>query len=225
MKTKKQDRTHPPLLTQAVRNYLDKSLRQRDSILVDLEKDAEKNEVPISGPHIGNALFLLAKISRARNVLEIGTATGYSGIWLSRALEENHGKLTTIEMDQERQRTAEKALKKAGIKSEALNMILGDARKIVPEIARSKEGKFDMIFNDVGDKSLYSELLDDCVKALRKGGLLILDDTLFRGVALPSMKTRKARAMRDFNRSLISDERLDYAILPVGDGLSIAVKR
>ena len=82
-----------------------------------------------------------------------------------------------------------------------------------------------MVFMDVGDKSLYSKLLDDCIKTLRKGGLLVLDDTLYRGVAVPSMKTRKAKVMRNFNRSLISDKRLDYVILPVGDGLTIAIKR
>ena len=224
MKTKR-DRVHPPLITRAVERYLDETLRPRDGVLSELEKDAKKNDVPISGPLIGSTLSILARASNASNILEVGTATGYSGIWLARAIAANSGRLTTIEMDPERQRIAKSALKKSGVKEESLKMILGDAKKIVPEIAKSEAGKFDMVFMDVGDKNLYSELLDDCVKALRKGGLLVLDDTLYRGVALPSMKTRKTRVMRSFNKLLASDRRLDFVILPVGDGLTIAIKQ
>ena len=129
MKTNKRDRAHPPVITLAVKQYLDETHRPRDAVLSELEKDAEKNEVPISGHLIGGTLSILARSSKAKNILEIGTATGYSGIWLARVAAANSGKLTTIELDPERQRIAERALRKAGIKENALKMILGDARK------------------------------------------------------------------------------------------------
>ncbi len=219
------DKEHPPILTDHVERYLERVQRPRDSALAELERDARKNDVPISGPIIGTFLSILARSTGARNVLEVGTATGYSGIWLVRGMKEKSGKLTTIEMDPERQKMAKRAFEKAGLPEGSVEMILGDARKVVPQIARERQGKFDIVFMDVGDKSLYGELLDDCLLALRKGGLFIVDDTLYRGVAIPSFKTAKPKTMRAFNKRLFSDERIEAEILSVGDGLAIAVKK
>ncbi|MHB8566385.1 MAG: O-methyltransferase [Nitrososphaerales archaeon] len=222
---KTKDNEHPPIVTEEVKRYLEKIQRPRDRVLSDLEQDAEKNNVPIAGPLIGSTLSIIAKGCAARNILEIGTATGYSGIWLARGIENGSGKLTTIEMDPERQKFARSAFERAGLGEDRVEMILGDASKIVPDIAKSRPSSFDIVFMDVGEKKLYSDLLDSCLGALRKGGLFIVDDTLYRGVAVSSLKTKKAKTMRAFNKRLFSDERVEPEILPIGDGLTIAIKK
>jgi predicted O-methyltransferase YrrM len=207
-----------------VLEYLKKIKTKRDASLMDLEKDAVKNDVPISGPFVGNFLSIIARSCSAKKILEIGTATGYSGIWLARAAAANSGKLVTIEMDDQRMNTAKKAFEKAGVSS-YVETILGDAEKIVPEISNKNPGTFDMIFMDVGSKKLYGGLLDSCVKALRKGGMFLADDTLYFGVAEPAIKNERVENMRRFNKLLSKDDRLESQIVPLGDGITIAVKK
>ncbi|MDA4111187.1 MAG: O-methyltransferase [Thaumarchaeota archaeon] len=219
----KKARKHLNVVTEEVEKYLNKIQRARDPVLLSLEKDAEENDVPILGPLVGNFLSIIVQACNAKNVLEVGTATGYSGIWLARATSANSGKLTTIEMDPDRKKIAERAFVKAGLINN-VEMILGDAGKEVPEIAQSRPGQFDLVFMDVGDKKLYEELIDSCIRALKTGGLFIADDTLYRGVAIPSVGQKKTKTMRKFNKIMFADERLKPSIIPLGDGLTVAVK-
>ena len=91
--------TPPGIVTPEVDRYLHEIQRPRDTVLASLEKDAEENDVPIIGPLGGPLLSLAAQSCRAKNILEIGTATGYSGIWLGRVAQQNGGKLITIERE------------------------------------------------------------------------------------------------------------------------------
>lgn len=218
------DRIRPPILTEDVKRYLERIQRPRSGVLEELEKDAKKNDVPICGPLIGSTLSILVRCTDAKNILEIGTATGYSGIWLVKGMGDRRGKLTTIEMDPLRFEKARRAFEKAGLLDGRIEMILGDASKMVPEIAEKNPERFDVVFMDVGAKELYSQLLDDCLLALRRGGLFIVDDSLYRGVAVPSIKDDKAKMMRAFNKQLFADERVEPEILGVGDGLTVSVK-
>lgn len=218
------DKDDPAILADDVEHYLEGIQRPRSGVLAELEKDAKKNGVPISGPVVGTALSILVNFAGAKNILEIGTATGYSGIWLVKGMAGRKGKLTTIEMDPERYKKARRAFEKEGLLDERVKMILGDASKVVPQIAKKNPSKFDAVFMDVGAKDLYSELLDDCLLALRKGGLLIIDDVLYHGVAVPSIKNDKVKLMRTFNKLLFADKRVEPEILGVGDGLTVAVK-
>jgi predicted O-methyltransferase YrrM len=213
-----------PIVSHHVLEYLEKIEAKRDASLRDLEKDAAKNDVPISGPLVGNFLSIIARSCNAKKILEIGTATGYSGIWLARAAAANSGKLVTIEMDDPRLNTAKKEFEKAGVSS-YVETILGDAEEIVPEISNKNPGTFDMIFMDVGSKKLYGGLLDSCVKALRMGGMFLADDTLYFGVAEPAIKNERVENMRRFNKLLSKDDRLESQIVPLGDGITIAVKK
>jgi len=219
----KGDSEHPLVVTEYVDTYLAKMQRPRDKVLSSLEADADKNDVPILGPEVGNFLNILARSIKAKNILEVGTATGYSGIWLVRVGAENGGKLTTVEMDPERKKIAEKAFRRAGLEKN-VELILGDATKIIPQIADSRPESFDLVFMDVGEKKLYTKLLDPCVKALRKGGMFIADDTLYRGVAVKSLTKEKTRTMRSFNNKLLADKRLNSSIIPLGDGVTVCVK-
>jgi predicted O-methyltransferase YrrM len=205
--------------------YLEKTLPKRDPILLALEKHAQKNGVPILGPHIGLLLSVLARSCSAKNILEVGTATGYSGIWLARVAASNSGKLTTIENNPEMKKVAEDSFTRAGLE-ESVEVILADARSAVPEIASSREGDFDFILMDVGEKKLYIDLLDDCVRALRKGGVLIADDTLWHGsVVVPDENDPDTRVMRKYNKVVLQDERLESIVVPIGDGVTISVKK
>lgn len=211
------------IVTKETDEYLEKILPPRDPVLRSLEKYAEKNDIPILGPHIGNLLSVLARSCGAKRILEVGTAIGYSGIWLARVAATNSGKLTTIENDREMKDIAEDSFRKAGLE-DSVEIVFDDARKAVPRLAESAD--FDMVLMDVGEKKLYIELLEECVKALRKGGVLIADDTLWHGsVVIPTENDSDTRVMRKYNRMVLKDERLESIVVPIGDGVTISVKK
>ncbi len=213
------------ILTIDAEKYLETTVSARDSVLSDLEKHAENYKIPILGPHVGSFLSIIARGCGAKNILEIGTASGYSGIWLARAAAANSGKLITIENDPKMRDIAEKSFKKAAL-SKFVKVVLADARDAVPMLANSRKAKFDLILMDVGEKKLYIELLDDCVRALKKGGIFIADDTLWHGsVVVPTESDPDTRTMRNFNKQLLKDKRLESVIIPIGDGLTIALKK
>lgn len=211
------------IVTKETDEYLEKILPPRDPVLRSLEKYAEKNDIPILGPHIGNLLSVLARSCGAKRILEVGTAIGYSGIWLARVAATNSGKLTTIENDREMKDIAEDSFRKASLE-DSVEIVFDDARKAVPRLAESAD--FDMVLMDVGEKKLYIELLEECVKALRKGGVLIADDTLWHGsVVIPTENDSDTRVMRKYNRMVLKDERLESIVVPIGDGVTISVKK
>jgi caffeoyl-CoA O-methyltransferase len=213
------------IVNNAVEDYLYSLLPKRDKTLLDLEEDARKNSVPIIGPLVGRVISMLARSINAKTALEIGTATGYSGIWIARSLQGARRKLTTIEMSDDRIKLASRSFKRAGV-SEYVEILKGDARDIVPDLAEKKEGSYDVVFLDVGDKTLYMDLYKNCVKALRTGGFLIADNTLWGGeVAVESNVEPETTTIRKFNSTVYSDKRFDAAIIPLRDGFTVAFKR
>jgi predicted O-methyltransferase YrrM len=211
------------ITTEPVEKYLYRLLKQRDNVLAFLEKGADEKDIPIIGPVVGNFLSLLATSCAARNILEIGTATGYSGIWLGRVAKQNGGKLTTIEMDPSRAKIASKSFYDADL-ADSIELVIGDARKEVPRIAKTLTGKVDFVFIDVGEKSLYVDLLEDCVKVLRVGGYLTADNTLWTGKVASSARDRDTTTLREYNKRVYSDERLLPSLVPIRDGVTIALK-
>ena len=204
-----------------VKSYLYGLLRPRDALLTEIEKDAEENDVPIIGPLAGSVLTMIA--ARAKRGLEIGTATGYSGILLGRPISRNSGRLITIERDPTKYRIAQRNFQRAGI-AKSVRILEGDAKVIVTEMAK-KQNKFDLIFLDVGEKSLYIDLFEPCISLLRKGGYLIADNALSGGqVAEPSDKDINVVATRKFNKMVYSDKRLLPLIIPLRDGVMVALK-
>jgi len=168
-----------------------------NDLLRDLERRSRDGDVPIVGSHLGNLLYLLVKVTRAKHILELGTANGYSTIWLSMALkenlnlysqergdnfgtgggrgnEENGGGIISIEWEQDRLEEAERNLSQAGYRS-LVDLRQGDARMVTDSL---KGKSFDLIFIDV-EKEYYSELLDPAVDLLMSGGLLVFDNTAF----------------------------------------------
>jgi predicted O-methyltransferase YrrM len=206
--------------------YLYELLRPRDRILQEMERYAERNDVPIIGPLAGALLTTISSSCKAKLGLEIGTAIGYSGILLGRQIAENSstGKLITIERDPKMRNLAQSNFEKAGL-GKNVEIIQGDARKVVPELSRKRIGEFDIILLDVGEKTLYPELLDPCVLLLREGGFLLADNILWRGlVADASNKHKETLKMRKFNTAVYEEKRLRPLIVPLRDGVMVAEK-
>lgn len=202
------------IIDERVEKYVT-SLAPSDPVLLDLEKDAENRSLSTIGPMVGRIISMILKSAKPARALEVGTGTGYSGIWIARALQGDRRELTTIELDPERRKEAQTNFQKAGV-DKYVEILAGDARSLVPEIVRNDPGCFDLVFLDFGDKSVYVDLLNYCIDALRVGGFLIADNTLFGGaVASPQDKTPNATAVRKFNELVFSEKRLDAALIPL----------
>ena len=168
---------------------------------------------------VSRMLYLLTRLTNARRILEIGTSIGYSTVSIANAIKGYGGKILTIECDQHVAQQALKNFERAGV-ARNIEVKIGDAHEIVPRIRE----QFDLIFQDVGDKGLYPLLFDDCVRLLRPGGLLLAEDTLFPVMELDSTWTRSVAPIQKFNEMVADTSLLESTILPIGDGLTIAVK-
>jgi predicted O-methyltransferase YrrM len=154
--------------------YFRTMVKRRDPLLAEMEEHAVKNQVPIIGPLVGELLYVLAGAMGAENILELGTATGYSAIFLARGSEAVRGKVITMENDAEIALTAKSNFVKAEV-GDRIEIHIGDAREEIGYL----EGPFDMIFLDI-DKESYELVLPDCKRLLRKGGLLVADNVGFK---------------------------------------------
>lgn len=195
-------------------------LPERDPVLRRLEEHAEREGVPIVGPQEGLLLALLARSTGARRILELGTATGYSGLWLVGSQPE--ARLTTIELDTKRAQVAQSSFADAGV-ADRVELIQEEAIAVL----RRLDGPFDLVFNDLlnsfPDPAATEEAFDLSLRLLRPGGLLIADNALRRGEVLEPA-SQGARNVDRYNRLAASDTRLQAVIVPLRDGVSIGVR-
>ena len=147
-----------------------------DELLLALEKEASQEGIPIVGPVVGQMLFILARAMNARSILELGTATGYSAIFLGRACAAAGGRLTTLEIDPAMAARARRNLDRSGAGS-AVEVVCADVITQLPRL----QGPFDMIFMDI-EKSDYARVLPECARLLRPAGLLVADNVAFEPV-------------------------------------------
>lgn len=180
----------------------------------------ELGAVPVS-PAAGATLRLVASMVAARHVVEIGTGAGVSGLWLLQGMPRD-GILTSIDLEPEHQRAARDAFAEAGIPSQRTRVISGDAAQVV---ARLTDGAYDLVLVDA-DKESYPTYAEEAIRLLRPGGVLVLDNMLWHDqVADPAARDEVTTLLRNLGKELRDDERLFPALVPVGDGLFIAVKR
>ena len=199
-------------------DYLHRIAAPRDPLLEKMEEYADSNAVPIIGPLVGRLLYNLAKTSQSRKILEIGTAIGYSGIWLARAVAPLKGNVTTIDMDPERVKIAKKNISDAGLER-VVKVIEGNALKVLPTL---KE-EFDMIFLD-SDKDVYPDAFKMSVPMLRKGGLFVADNALWGGDVAKGGKSKDTQSMIKFNRLVAEYSGMSTVIVPLRDGVLVSLK-
>jgi predicted O-methyltransferase YrrM len=199
-----------------IERYLHSLLPERDSVLREMEEYAHHHLVPSVGPEMGRLLFLLVKLSGARRIFELGSAIGYSTIWLARGAG-RRAQVYYTDNDPANARRAEKYFQRAGVQGR-IRLLAGDAL----ESLRRTRGKFDLIFNDV-HKQDYPAVFRLALPRLRAGGLLVADNTLWHGrVVWQERLDEGTRAIREFNRLLFSTPGLESVILPLRDGVSIS---
>jgi caffeoyl-CoA O-methyltransferase len=167
----------------------------------------------------GKLLHVLLRAIGAKRVLEVGALAGYSGVWLARALPVD-GRFTTIEKDPKHVRLTRQAFAEAGLEGRA-TVLEGAALDVFPTLTPG----FDAVFVDA-DKEPLAQYFEWAVKLLRLGGLLLFDNAFRHGCVVdPTDRTLETEGVRTFNRLAATDQRLASAIVPIRDGLVVAVKR
>jgi predicted O-methyltransferase YrrM len=180
---------------------------------------AEFGLTPVT-PNAGAVLRLLAAAGAAKSVVEIGTGTGVSGVWLLRGMRAD-GVLTTVDTEAEHQRLAKQSFTEAGIPPQRARLIPGAALEVLPRLT---DGHYDMVFCD-GDKQEYSDYLNEALRLLKPGGIVAFDNALWHDrVADPAQRAAETVAIRELGRTVRDHDLLLPVLLPVGDGLLVAKK-
>lgn len=191
-----------------------------DDVLAAARARAEEVGVVPIGAGTGATLRLLASILDARSIVEIGTGTGVSGVWLLRGMRPD-GVLTTVDVEAEHQRLARESFKEAGIAPQRVRTIAGSALDVLPRLT---DGHYDIVFAD-GDKREYGAYLAEALRLLRPGGVVAFDNALWHDrVADPAQRDEETVAIRELVQQVAATEGLVPALLPVGDGLLVAKK-
>jgi len=176
------------------------------------------------GAEQGALLQMLVRVMGARRCLEIGTFTGYSALAVALALPRD-GRIVCCDVSEEWTAIARRTWKRAGVAGKIDLRIAPALETLDALLRRGKAGKFDFAFIDA-DKANYANYYERCLKLVRRGGLIAADNTLWGGsVVDPRNRTVDARAIRAFNRKLLRDRRVDIALVPVGDGMTLANRR
>jgi caffeoyl-CoA O-methyltransferase len=208
----------PGITETAVDQYMLSLLPARDAVLQEMEEQARKRDIPIVGPAVGRVLFQYARLINARKVFELGSAIGYSTIWWAQAVGTN-GEVFYTDGNPKKAEEARGYFQRAGVTSR-IRIGVGDAL----EQLSAQNQEFDVIFNDV-DKQYYPRVLDLVAPRLRRGGLFITDNALWSGrVTQADAKEETTRAIQEFNQRLYAMKEFFATVLPLRDGLAVAVK-
>lgn len=221
--------------------YVRRLFAPEDDCLRELRARADRAGLPQIQlpPATARAVQVLLRAAGAKRVLEVGALAGYSAVWIARALPPD-GRLTTLEIDPKHAALARQSLEAAGVADRA-EVRLGDAATAMAALRPSCS--FDAVFLDA-DKERYVQYMEEAARLLRRGGLLLADNALWKG-RVPRLDGRaseaddglsddpepspldeeRAQLMHAFNRKLAADPRFDATVLPVGDGLAVAVRK
>lgn len=199
--------------------YADEFVAEDDLLAAARSRAEEVGVAPI-GPGGGAALRFLASVLDAKNVVEVGTGTGVSGLWLLRGMRPD-GVLTTVDIETEHQRLARQSFTEAGFPQQRARTIAGAALEVLPRLT---DNHYDLVFVD-GDKTEYSAYLKESLRLLRPGGVVAFDNALWHDrVADPSVRDEETATIRELNQQVAENDDLIQLLLPVGDGLLLARK-
>ena len=202
-----------------VEDYLYSLLPARDEVLTEMEGEAAKRKIPIVGPVVGRILYQLARMAGAKTIFEMGSAIGYSTIWWARAVGQD-GRVFYTDGDRNNADQARSYFDRAGVAGR-IRVQVGDALELLSEEKR----EFDVIFNDV-DKEDYPRVFRLAIPRLRKGGLFVTDNVLWSGKVADSKNSESStKAIRELNQLLYNSPSVFTTILPVRDGVAVAIKK
>lgn len=202
-------------------SYIIGKIEEKDSLILEMEDFAHENNVPIVTKEVAEYLKFIVKTHKVKNILEVGTAIGYSGILMAKEIVGQEGKLYTIEIDEERYNQAQENIKKSGLNN--IISIKGDA---VEEIKKIEEN-FDFVFIDAS-KGHYMDFFEDSIKLLNKNGIIFIDNIMFRGYLYKEYPKRFktiVKRLDSFIDLLYNREDGDFVLLPFGDGVGLFYKK
>ena len=212
------------IVNERIVDYINSLDKGNSPVCNAIEKEALADGVPIIRKEMGNLLKVLLLLKRPQKILEVGTAVGYSSILMSENMPENC-RITTIENYEKRIPVAKNNFKRAG-KEEVITLLEGDAMDILKEL----DGTYDFILMDAA-KGQYINFLPELLRLMPAGGLLISDNVLQEGDIVESRYgvTRRNRTihtrMREYIYTLTHAEQLETSIVPIGDGITLSVKK
>ena len=207
----------PGILEPQVEKYLSSLLPERDAVLADMERYAKEHDIAIIGPDCGRLLALMAKISGAQRIFEMGSAIGYSAIWFARAAGPG-AEIYCTDGDPANADLARKNFERAGV-SRSVRFMTGDAVDLID----GTEGSFDIILIDVY-KHQYPAALKKSLPRLKSGGLVVTDNVLWSGRVTEPPKDDNTRGILEFNRAVFGSPELFSVIVPLRDGVAICRK-
>ncbi len=200
-----------------ITEYLDKTLTVPTALLREMEREGQATQFPIVGRQAGRLLHLLARSVGAGRILELGSGYGYSAMWFADAVGKS-GRVVLTEESKENAARAKEYFKRAGM-LDRVQIEIGNGLDIIARVP----GWFDVIFNDIAKKD-YPLTLDLVRPKLRVGGLFISDNMLWGGEVLTSGRSADLRGIKEFTRLLLAAPDFTTTIVPVGDGIAVALK-
>ena len=208
-------------LPEQLQAYIENHTSDEDALLKKINRDTHAKVLMsrmLSGHVQGRFLSMMSKLVKPKNILEIGTYTGYSALCLAEGLLPN-GKLITIDINEELENRVRTYFKDSSY-SEQIDFKIGDARKIIPTLQET----FDLVFIDA-DKENYSNYFDLVIDKVPSGGLILADNVLWSGKVVDPKPDKDTRAIIDFNRKVHEDPRVENLLMPLRDGVLMLLKR
>ena len=207
-------------LPNKIDDYVVNHSQQEPKVLQELSKETWQkalNPRMLSGAFQGRLLSMISKLIQPKNILEIGTYTGYSALCLAEGLS-SKGKIITIDKNEELETLQNKYFKKSGFRNQ-IEQKVGNALEIIPKI----DEKFDLVFIDA-DKSNYVNYFHLIIGKMNSGGIILSDNVLWSGKVVEALdpKDLDTKVLLDYNKLLNSDDRIETVLLPIRDGLTIS---
>ncbi|WP_288305169.1 O-methyltransferase [uncultured Fusobacterium sp.] len=201
--------------------YITDKIIETDNLILEMEDYAQEHNVPIVTKEVAEYLKFIVQDKNIVNILEVGTAIGYSGILMANEIVKKDGKLYTIEIDDERFNIAQENIKKSKLNN--IISIKGDATEEINKINET----FDFVFIDAS-KGHYMKFFEDSIKLLNKDGIIFIDNIMFRGYLYKEYPKRFktiVKRLNEFIDSLYTRNDGNFVLLPFGDGVGLFRKK
>ena len=205
------------LIPENLNRYIEKQYQEKDGVLSEMESYGEKLHFPFVGPQVGHLLFILTQLLKPKRIFEMGSGYGYSAYWFAKALPPG-GKVYQTDDSQKNSSKSLEFFQKGGLLSKT-EFLVGDALTLFDQM----EGDFDIIFIDM-DKKSYPEGFLKAKRRLRKGGLLIADNTLWSGKVLDKNPDQDTQGILKFTQLLFNDPGFFSTLVPIRDGVALGYK-